>query len=335
MGGGMRRFQTGRIATLKSRLTLLALLVLGAINFACAADYPTKPIRMIVAFAAGGAPDLIGRIMGQKLNEEMGQPVIVDNRPGATGNVGAEIVAKANPDGYTLFLATLSVAISPAFYKSLAFDPVGSFAPVAMVASVPLILVVHPSLPARSVKELIEVARARPGALNYATVGNGSPQHLTAELFKATAGVNLVHLPYKGGAQATTAVLSGEAHIFFAGMPPALPHVKAGRLRALAVSTAKRSVSAPEVPTAIEAGLPGFEADNWNALLAPYGTPQAVVHRLNRELQKILTAPDIQARLIQTGAEAAYSTQHELAARIKAETAKWAKVARMAGVHPE
>src|SRR5262245_22805081 len=232
-------------------------------------------------------------------------------------------------------MATLSVAISPAFYKSLAFDPVKSFAPVGMVASVPLILVVHPALPARSVKELIELSRSKPGALNYATVGSGSPQHLTAELFKSTAGVNLVHLPYKGGAQATTAVLSGEAHLFFAGMPPALPHVKAGRLRALAVSTDKRSVSAPEVPTVMEAGLPGFQADNWNALLAPRGTPQAVLDRLSRELEKILLVSDIRSRLVQTGAEAAYSTQPELAARIKAETVKWAKVARAAKIQPE
>lgn len=283
----MRKFQSSRIKTHESRPTLFALAVFGTINAACAADYPAKPIRMVVAFAAGGAPDLIGRTVGQKLSESIGQPVIVDNRAGATGNVGAEIVARANPDGYTLFMATLSVAISPAFYKSLPFDPVKSFAPVGMVASVPLVLVVHPSLPARNVKELIELARSKPGSLNYATVGSGSPQHLSAELFKATAGVNLVHVPYKGGAQATTAVLSGESHLFFAGMPPALPHVKAGRLRALAVSTAKRSVSAPDVPTVMEAGLPGFEADNWNALLAPHGTPQAVVSRLNRELAKI------------------------------------------------
>ena len=302
---------------------------------AAAQQYPAKPIRMVVAFAAGGAPDLVGRIVGQKLNEELGQPVIVDNRAGATGNVGAEIVAKANPDGYTLFMATLSVAISPAFYKSLAFDPVRSFAPVGMVASVPLALVVHPALPARNVRELIEVARSKPGALNYASVGNGSPQHLSAELFKSTAGVNLVHVPYKGGAQMTTAVLSGESHISFAGLPPALPHVKAGRLRALAVSTAKRSASAPDVPTVLEAGLPGFEADNWNALLAPAGTPAAITERLNRQLERILGDVDVRSRLVQTGAEAAYGTPQELALRIRLETQKWAKVARMAGVKPE
>jgi tripartite-type tricarboxylate transporter receptor subunit TctC len=329
--GGKRKVPRFHFLLPPSAFLLCCALVAGA----DAQSYPTKPIRMVVAFAAGGAPDLVGRIVGQKLNEATGQPVIVDNRAGATGNIGAEIVAKSNPDGYTLFMATLSVAISPAFYKSLPFDPVKSFAPVGMVASVPLALVVHPALPARNVKELIEVARSRPGALNYASVGSGSPQHLSAELFKTTAGVNLVHVPYKGGAQMTTAVLSGEAHLSFAGLPPALPHVKAGRLRALAVSTAKRSASAPEVPTVMEAGLPGFEADNWNALLAPHGTPQAIVGRLNRELEKTLKESEIRSRLVQTGAEAAYSTPQELAARIKSETVKWGNVARAAGIQPE
>lgn len=314
---------------------LLAGAVAGAAPAAWAQQYPSKPIRMVVAFAAGGAPDIIGRIVGQRLNEAMGQPVIVDNRPGATGNIGAEIVAKASADGYTVFMATLSVAISPAFYKSLPFDPVRSFAPIGMVASVPLILVVPPALPAKSVKELIDLAKSKPGVFNYASVGNGSPQHLSAELFNSVAGVKLVHVPYKGGGPATAAVLTGEVHLFFAGMPPALPHVKARRLRALAVSTAKRSPSTPEVPTVSEAGLPGFEADNWNALLAPHGTPRAITVRLNRALEAILRQPEIQSRLIQTGAEAAYSTPQGLSERIKSETVKWGKVARAAGVKPE
>jgi len=312
--------------------------VLAAMSFASFAEaqtYPSRPIRMVVGFAAGGAPDIIGRVIGERLNQSFGQPVIVDNRPGATGNIGAEIVAKAGADGYTLFMATLSVAISPSFYRKLPFDPVKSFAPVSMVASVPLLLVVHPSLPAKSVKELIALARAQPGKFNYASVGNGSPQHLSAELFKSVAGVDLVHVPYKGGGQATAAVLSGEAHVFFAGMPPALPHVKAGRLRGLAVSTGKRSPSAPEVPTVGEAGLPGFEADNWNALLAPRGTPKKIVDRLNLELEKLLKLPDIQSQFIKIGAEAVYSTPPGLAARIKEETLKWGKVARDAGVKPE
>lgn len=305
------------------------------VSAADAQEYPVRPIRMVVAFAPGGAPDIIGRIIAQRLNESLGQPVIVDNRPGATGNIGAEIVARATPDGYTVFMATLSVAISPSFFRKLAFDPVQSFASIGMVASVPLLLVVHPSLPARSVKDLIALARSQPGKFNYASVGTGSPQHLSAELFKSVAGVNLVHVPYKGGGPATAAVLSGEAHLFFAGMPPALPHVKAGRLRALAVSTAKRSPSAPDTPTVSEAGLPGFEADNWNALLAPRGTPQVIVDRLNRELQRILGLSEIRALFIQTGAEASYSTPQELAERIRSETVKWGEVARAAGVRPE
>jgi tripartite-type tricarboxylate transporter receptor subunit TctC len=320
----------GRLAVLG-----IAGVIGGLASVAGAQEYPKRPIRMVVAFAPGGAPDIIGRIIGQKLDESLGQPVIVDNRPGATGNIGAEIVARAIPDGYTIFMATLSVAISPSFFRKLAFDPIGSFAPVGMVASVPLLLVVHPSLPATSVKELIALAKAYPGKFNYASVGTGSPQHLSAELFKSAAGVGLVHVPYKGGGPATSAVLSGEAHLFFAGMPPALPHVKAGRLRALAVSTVRRSSSAPDVPTVSEAGLPGFEADNWNAMLAPRGTPQPIVDRLNRVLYKILGLSEIQALLIQTGAEAAYSTPQELAERIRFETVKWGKVARAAGVKPE
>lgn len=318
-----------------TRCCMMGLLAASFASVAQAQSYPTRPIRMVVGFAAGGAPDIIGRVIGERMHQRLGQPVIVDNRPGATGNIGAEIVAKATPDGYSLFMATLSVAISPSFYRKLPFDPAKSFSPVSMVASVPLLLVVHPSLPAKSVKELIALGRAQPGKFNYASVGNGSPQHLSAELFKSVAGVNLVHVPYKGGGQATAAVLSGEAHLFFAGMPPALPHVKAGRLRALAVSTARRSPSALEVPTVSEAGLPGFEADNWNALLAPRGTPKAIVDRLNLELQKLLKLSGIQEQFIKIGAEAVHSAPAALARRIEEEIRKWGKVAREAGVKPE
>jgi tripartite-type tricarboxylate transporter receptor subunit TctC len=312
-----------------------AIALLAASAVVPAQDYPIRPVRMIVAFAPGGAPDIIGRILAQRLNEKLGQPVIVDNRPGATGNIGAELVARASADGYTLFLATLSVAISPSFYRKLAFDPVTSFAPIGMVASVPLLLVVHPSLPAKSVQELIKLAKENPGKLNYASVGAGSPQHLSAELFKSVSSTNLVHVPYKGGGPATSAVLSGEAHVFFAGMPPALPHVKAGRLRALAVSTAKRSASTPEVPTVIETGLPGFEADNWNALLAPRGTPTKIISRLGNELEGILGVAEVKNLLIHAGAESAYGPPQALSERIKSETIKWGTVARAAGVTPE
>lgn len=297
-----------------------------------AARFPDKPIRLVVGFAPGGAPDIIGRLVGQKLGERLGQQIVVDNRPGATGNIGAEIVARAAPNGHTLFMATVSVAISPNFYKSLPFDPVGSFAPVSRVAIVPLLVVVHPSLPVKSIRELIDHAKSKPGVLNYASVGTGSPQHLSGELFKSTAGVNLVHVPYKGGGPATAAILSGESHLFFAGMPPALPHARAGRLRALAVSTAKRSPSAPEVPTVSEAGLPGFEADNWHGVLAPRGTPPAVVAKLNREIVAVLSQDEIQKQLIRAGAEGISSSPDAFAKFIRAETGKWAKVAMQAGV---
>ncbi|MGE0559809.1 MAG: tripartite tricarboxylate transporter substrate binding protein [Burkholderiales bacterium] len=297
-----------------------------------AAGFPDRPIRLVVGFAPGGAPDIIGRLVGQKLGERLGQQIVVDNRPGATGNIGAEIVARAAPNGHTLFMATVSVAISPNFYKSLPFDPVGSFAPVSRVAIVPLLVVVHPSLPVKSIRELIEHAKSKPGVLNYASVGTGSPQHLSAELFKSTAGVNLVHVPYKGGGPATAAILSGESHLFFAGMPPALPHARAGRLRALAVSTAKRSPSAPEVPTVAEAGLPGFEADNWHGVLAPRGTPPAVVAKLNREIVAVLSRDEIQKQLIRAGAEGISSSPDAFAKFIRTETGKWAAVAKQAGV---
>ncbi len=309
-------------------------IVMGA-QAAAADTFPTKPVRMVVGFNAGGAPDILARLLGERLHDRMGQPIVVDNRPGATGNIGAELVATANPDGYTLFMATVSVAIGPTVYKSLKFSVPKSFAPVSMVASVPLILVVNPKLPVNSVQDLIKVAKAKPGSLNYATPGYGSPQHLTAELFKLKVGVNMVHIPYKGGGQANAALLAGESHLFFSGMPPALPHVKAGRLRALAVTTAKRSPSAPEVPTVGEAGLPGFEADNWHAILAPAGTPPTVVKRLHQAIAAALTEQELARRFETQGAEARSSTPPQLTAFIRAEVAKWADVAKAAGVEPQ
>lgn len=304
----------------------------GAQPAAAAEAFPVKPIRMVVGFNAGGAPDILARLLGDRLRENMGQQVVVDNRAGATGNIGAALVADANPDGYTLFMATVSVAIGPTVYKSLPFAVPTSFSPVSMVASVPLILVVNPTLPVNSVSDLIKVAKAKPGSLNYATPGYGSPQHLTAESFKLKVGVNMVHIPYKGGGQANAALLAGESHLFFSGMPPALPHVRAGRLRALAVTTARRSPSAPDVPTMGEAGLPGFEADNWHAILAPAGTPPAVVKRLADAIAVALADPALAARFVTQGAEAKSSTPRELTAFMRAEVAKWAGVAKAAGV---
>ncbi|MEO7726023.1 MAG: tripartite tricarboxylate transporter substrate binding protein [Burkholderiales bacterium] len=293
--------------------------------------YPAKPIRMVVGFAPGGAPDFLARIIGQKLNESLGQTIVVDNRPGATGNIGAEIVAKAPPDGYTLLMGTVSLAISATLYGKLPFSVTKDFAPVSRVASVPLILVVHPAVPAKSVKDLIQLAKAKPGSFNYASVGNGSPQHLSGELFKTLGGVNMVHIPYKGGAPATAAVLGGEAQLFFAGMPPALPHVRSGRLRAVAVTTGKRSPAAPDVPTVIESGLAGFEVDNWHGIFATGGVPQAIVAKLHGELAKVLKMQDVRDRLLSEGAEPVTSTPDEFSVFLKSEVTKWADVVKASG----
>ena len=321
---------------MKTTMTAVAAACLmSSASTVAAQAYPSKPIRLVVAFAPGGAPDAFARIIGQKLSEQMGQPVIVDNRPGATGNIGAELVAKAQADGYTLFNATLSLAISPAFYRKLPFDPVTSFAPVTMLASVPLVLVAHPSLPAKTVKDLIAYARSNPGKLNYASVGAGSPQHVSAELLQNVAGVKLVHVPYKSGGAMSTAVLQGEAQLGLPAIAPALPHVKAGRLRAFAVTAVKRAPAMPDTPTFAEAGLPGIEADNWNAILAPAGTPAAVVQKLNAEIAKAASAPDVAEQFIRQGAEVNLSTPSAFAAVMKAEVAKWTKVVRGAGIEPQ
>ena len=297
-----------------------------------AQPYPTKPLRMVVGFAAGGAPDILARLLAQPLNDKLGQPVIVDNRPCATSNIGAEIVARAAPDGYTLFMATVSLAISPGVYPALAFKVPEDFTPVSMVASVPLILVVHPGLPVKTVQDLIRVAKERPDKLNYASVGNGSPQHLAGELFKLRTGTQLTHVPYKGGAPANTALLAGEVQVYFSGMPPALPHINAGRLRALAVTAPKRSPAAAEVPTMAEAGLRNSEADNWHAVLGPARLPGEIVRALNSALATALATPAIQTQFANQGAEPRHGTPEALARHMQIEIAKWREVARAAGV---
>jgi tripartite-type tricarboxylate transporter receptor subunit TctC len=304
-------------------------------GLAFAQAYPAKPIRMVVAWGPGGAPDIFARLLGQKLHEQMGQPVIVDNRPGATGNIGAEIVAKSSNDGHTLFNATLSLAISPAFYKSLPFDPIRSFAPVSMLASVPLVLVVNPALPVKSVADMIAHAKANPGKLNYASVGNGSPAHVTAELLQAIGGIRTVHLAYKSGGAMATAMLASEAQFGFPAIAPALPHVKANRLRAIAVTATRRAGVLPDVSTFAEAGLKGMEADNWNAILAPAGTPRRVIERLQKEIAKAAGAADMADQFARQGAEVNVTSPDALAAQIRAEVAKWSKVVKAAGIKPQ
>lgn len=318
--------------SLKSAMWVLAGAVVVFVSPVCAQNYPTKPIRVVVGFPPGGATDILTRILGQKLNEGLGQPVVVDNRPGAGGNIGAELVAIAPPDGYTLHVGSVGVTISPSVYPKLGYNPVKDFAPVALVASVPLIVVVHPSLPVNSIQELIQLAKSRPGRLNYASGGVGTSGHLGTELFKSMARVDITHVPYKGGGPAVAAILGGEPKIFFAGMPPALPFVKSGKLRALAVTTARRFSAVPEVPTAMEAGLPGFEVDNWHGILAPAGTPKLVVRKLNAEIVRLLKLPEVKDAFGKQGAEATGSTPEEFAVYIRAELKKWANVVKDAHI---
>lgn len=317
------------------KLIAAGCLLLGA-GAAFAQSYPARPIRMVVGFAPGGAPDILGRILGQKLSEQMGQPVIVENRPGATGNIGAEAVAKAPADGYTILMAGTSLAINPGFYKTLRFDPIASFAPVTLVASQPLFLIVNAGSPAKSVPELIALAKSKPGSFNYASVGNGSPQHVAGELLQSIAGLKLVHVPYKSGAQMVSALLSGEVQLMFLGGSAVVPHVKAGRLRLIGVASSRRFPAAPDVPTFAEADLPEIEADGWFGLLAPAGTPKGAIDRLHAEIVKALHEPEMAERFAQQGAEVKTSAgPEEFAAFLKAEIAKWAKVVGAAGIQAQ
>jgi tripartite-type tricarboxylate transporter receptor subunit TctC len=294
--------------------------------------YPSKAVQIVVPFAPGGATDIVARLVAAKLNERLGQPVVIENRPGAGGNIGAAVAAKAAPDGYTMFMGTISThAINPSLYAKLGYDPVRDFAPVSLLTSVPLVLVVHPGLGARSIKDVIALAKAKPGELTYASPGAGTALHLAGELFKTLAGVDIVHVPYKGSAPALTDVMAGRVSLMFDTSLSALPHVKGGKLHALAVTTARRSPMLPELPTVTEAGVPGFEVSAWNGVLVPAGTPRDVVGRLATEIAAIMKLPDVRDRLGAQGAEAIGSTPDEFARYIAAETAKWAVVVRASG----
>ena len=295
--------------------------------------YPAKPIRVLVGFPAGGTSDILARVVAQKLTEAWGQQVVIDNRPGAGGNIATELAAKAVADGYTLLVSPGSTLTSnPAVYSKVPFDPVKDFAPVTIIAGVPNALVVHPSLPVKNVKELIALAKSRPGQLAYASTGAGQSTHLSAELFKLMAGVNLIHVPYKGSAPALTDIVAGQVSVMFDNMPSCLPFIKSGRLRPLAVTSARRSAALPALPTVAEAGLPGFEVTVWFAVLAPAATPREIVNRLNAEIVSALKTPDMRERLAQQGAEPMGNTPEEFAAVIKRDLAKWAKVVRDAGI---
>jgi len=296
-----------------------------------AQSFPVKPVRIVVGFPPGGATDVVARIISQKLGDALGQSVVVDNRAGAASNIGAALVAQAPKDGHTLFMGTVSTSINPSLYSKLQYDALRDFTPVSQVTSTPFLFVVHPSLPARSVKEFIALARSRPGELNYGSAGSGSGGHLFVAMFGSMAGVKLVHVPYKGAAPATTATLSGETIFMFDNIVTTLPLARAGRLRALAVTTAVRSAAAPEIPTIAQAGVPGYDANAWFGLFAPAGTPQSTVDRINAEIVKIVRLPETRERFLALGAEPLGSTAEQFGAFFKSEVAKWAKVVKESG----
>jgi tripartite-type tricarboxylate transporter receptor subunit TctC len=301
-----------------------------------AQGYPAKPVRLIVPFAPGGTTDVLARLVGQELGEALGQQFVVENRPGAGGNIGTEAAVRSAPDGYTLVMSfDGTMAINPSTYAKLAFDPQRDLAPVANVAQVPLLFVVHPGVAARTIGEFVALAKASPGRINYSSAGNGSTGHLTGELFKARAGIDMVHVSYKGGGQAVQDLLGGQIQMVVTALPTVEGHLKGGKLRALAFTSAQRVPGAPEVPTLAESGYAGFEVVSWYGILAPAGTPQEIVRRLNAEINRILRLPAVRDRLAALGAEPTGGTPEQFAETIRADTARWAQVVRAAGIRIE
>ena len=313
-----------------------AAILVAAAGATTAQPYPSRPIRLVVPFAPGGSADFVGRLVGQKLSETVGQQVVVENRGGGSGMIGNEQVAKSVPDGYTLTIGTLGpFAVNQSLFGKMPYDPVRDFAPVTLTGAASHVLVAHPSIPVTTVKDLIALAKARPGQLTFASSGIGNATHLTGELFKYLAKVDMVHVPYKGGGPAMADLMGGQVSFSFASMPSALPHVRSGRLRAIAVSAGKRSPAIPELPTVAESGLPGFASEDWQGILAPAKTPPEIVARLNGELQRVLGLPELKEKLIAAGFEARTSTPEWFGDFMKAETMKWAKVVKEAGIKAE
>jgi tripartite-type tricarboxylate transporter receptor subunit TctC len=315
------------------KLLVLAVTLLLVVLPAVAQTYPAHPIRWISPWPPGGSNDIFSRAIAQKFTESMGQSVVVDNKPGAAGTVGSDLAAKAPGDGYTIVMGSSPThAIASSMYPQLAYDPVRDFIPVTLVAVVPNVLVVHPSLPVKNVKELIEYAKANPGKLNFASAGNGSSQHLSGELFKAQAGVDIVHIPYKGTAPALNDLLAGQVQLSFDNITTLLPHIESGKLRALGVTPAKRSSALPDVPTIAEAGVPGYEASVWFGVLVPAGTPAPIVAKLHQETMKALDSPDLKSRMKGFGAEVYGWGPEEFQAFLKQDIAKWTRVVKTAGI---
>jgi tripartite-type tricarboxylate transporter receptor subunit TctC len=312
-----------------------SLVLIAAVTQCGAQTYPARPIRAIVPYAAGGGVDAVARLIAPRLGERLGQQVVIDNRPGATGNIGAELASRAAPDGYTVLIAGASIAINVSLYRKLAYDLVKDFAAVTSIAVSPNIVLVHPSLPARSIAELIALARARPGQLNYASGGSGSTLHLTAELFKSMTGVAITHVPYKGTGPALIAVISGETEVVMPPLAGTLAYVESGRLRALAVTSASRVKMLPQLPTVAEAGVPGFESGQWYGVFVPAATSPDIVIRLQTDIARVVRLPDVVEQITQQGSIATGETPEQFAAHVRQEIAKWAKVVKVSGAHPE
>lgn len=322
---------SGRLTT----ASFLAAGVLIATAPVCSQNYPVRPVRIVVPNAPGSSPDIVARLIAQPLSERLGQQVVVENRAGAGTIIGGEVVAKSPPDGYTLLMGVVTLAINPALYKKIPYDAVRDFEPITQAVDLPGALVVHPTLPARSAKELIALAKARPGDIGYASGGQGSFSHLSTELFASMAGVRMLHVPYKGSAPGLVDLLAGHVSVMTSNLLSAVPHVQARRLRALGVTGAKRAATLPDIPTIAEGALPGYESVQWSGLLGPAGTPREIVARLHKETSAVLRSAEMKSRLAKDGAEPIASTPEEFGAYIRSETRKWAKVVKIAGIQPE
>jgi tripartite-type tricarboxylate transporter receptor subunit TctC len=315
--------------------TLLTAALLALSLGALAQTYPSKPIRIVVPYPPGGFNDTLGRTLAAKFTEAWGQPAVVENKPGGNTLIGNDFVAKSAPDGYTLLVVAFPFSVVPSLFKTMPYDTLRDFSPVILAATSPNLLVVHPSLPVSTVGELIAMAKAKPGTLSYASTGNGSSNHISMELFKSLAGVNIVHIPYKGSGPAVSDLLGGQVQLMFDNTPNVLPHVKAGKLRALGSSGTKRSALTPDVPTVAEAGVAGYEVTVWFGLVAPAGTPREVIQKLNAEVTRILAMPDVRERFLAQGVEPVGSTPEQFGEHIRAQMSKWAQVVKDAGVVAE
>jgi tripartite-type tricarboxylate transporter receptor subunit TctC len=320
-----------KLKSIIRRLLVSAVVVAATANLAYAQSYPSKPVRVIVPFPAASATDVLARTIGQKLSEKWGRPVIIENKPGAGGNLGTEIAAKAPADGYTILMGTVANAISTSLYKKLNYDFVKDFTPVTLVATTPLVLAANPKFPASNIKEVIAYAKDKPGKVNFGSGGIGTSNHLAGEMLKSMAGIDMLHVPYKGTPAAHSDLLSGQVNLMFDNIVAVMPHLKSGRMKAIAVTSAKRVSTLPNVPTVAESGVPGFDAVSWIGALVPTGTPKDIVNKLNTDLVAVIGMPDVKERLSASGAELAGSTPEQLAEHIRNETEKWAKAVKASG----